>query len=204
MDGSAAPFVYLLRSAGVESQRKLKRFLVVRRPLEVRDGDRFAQILPAPRFGVTCTIDFNHPLIREQELHFTLSEHSFDREIARARTFTLMREIEQLQQRGLAKGGSLENAIVVDDFSVLNPEGLRFADEFVRHKVLDIIGDLALCGMPVVGHFVGYKSGHALHQKLVRALCSGTDAVEIVERRERRQLEACLQLLPGFAVPERV
>jgi UDP-3-O-[3-hydroxymyristoyl] N-acetylglucosamine deacetylase len=189
MDGSAAPFVYLLRTAGIELQRQLKRFLVVRKPIEVRAGDKFARIVPAPQFGISCTIDFDHPLIREQELRLTISDRVYDREIARARTFALLRDIEGLQKIGLAKGGSLENAIVVDDFNVLNPEGLRFADEFVRHKVLDVMGDLALCGMPVIGHFTSYKSGHTLNQMLVRRLVAPGDAAEIVEVREKRQLE---------------
>ena len=130
-----------------------------------------------------------HPLIREQELRLTISDRVYYREIARARTFALLRDIEGLQKIGLAKGGSLENAIVVDDFNVLNPEGLRFADEFVRHKVLDVMGDLALCGMPVIGHFTSYKSGHTLNQMLVRRLVAPGDAAEIVEVREKRQLE---------------
>lgn len=204
MDGSAAPFVYLLRTAGIELQRRFKRFLVVREPLEVREGDRLAQILPAPQLSVTCTIDFDHPLIKDQELLVTLSDRAYHREIARARTFALRRDIEGLQRAGLARGGSLENAIVVDDFSILNPEGLRFPDEFVRHKVLDVIGDLALCGMPVIGHFVSYKSGHALHQRLVQTLMQAVgSAVEIVEVRERHQLEK-LALLPAFSMPEQV
>jgi UDP-3-O-[3-hydroxymyristoyl] N-acetylglucosamine deacetylase len=189
MDGSAAPFVYLLRTAGVELQRKLKRFLVVRKTLEVRDGDKLARVAPAPHFGISCKIDFDHPLIKDQELRLVLSDRVYYREIARARTFTLLRDVEGLKKVGLAKGGSLENAIVVDEFNILNPEGLRFADEFVRHKILDIMGDLALCGMPVIGHYTSYKSGHTLNQKLVRQLVAASDAVEVVEVREKHQLE---------------
>jgi len=200
MDGSAAPFVDLLRSAGVELQRKLKRFLVVRKALEARAGDKLARIVPAPHFGISCTIDFDHPLIKDQELRLVINEQSYCREIARARTFTLLRDVEGLKKIGLAKGGSLENAIVVDDFNILNPEGLRFADEFVRHKILDILGDLALCGMPVIGHFTSYKSGHTLNQKLVRQLVSGSDAVELVEVREKRQLEKLTLGSPAFGL----
>jgi UDP-3-O-[3-hydroxymyristoyl] N-acetylglucosamine deacetylase len=201
MDGSAAPFVYLLRSAGLELQRRPKRFMVVRRPIEVHDGDRFCQILPAPQLSLNCTIDFDHPLLRDQEVHFTLSDRTYDREVARARTFAFRRDVESLQRAGLAKGGSLANAIVIDDFNILNPEGLRYADEFVRHKVLDLLGDLALCGMPVLGHVVAYKSGHALHHRLARALCAGGDAVEVVEAREERQFQIKLGLLTGFGMP---
>ena len=202
MDGSAAPFVYLLRTAGIELQRKLKRFLVVRKTLEVRDGDKRAQMAPASQFGISCTIDFDHPLIKDQELRITLSDQTYARDIARARTFALLRDVEGLQRIGLARGGSLANAIVVDDFNILNPEGLRFADEFVRHKVLDIVGDLALCGMPVIGHFTSYKSGHALNHKLVQLLCEQSDAVEIVEVREQKQLERLARLPAAFGLPE--
>jgi len=200
MDGSAAPFVYLLRTAGVELQRKLKRFLVVRKTLEVREGDKLARIAPAPQFGISCTIDFDHPLIKDQDLRVVLSDRVYYREIARARTFTLLRDVEGLKKVGLAKGGSLENAIVVDEFNILNPEGLRFADEFVRHKVLDIMGDLALCGLPVIGHFTSHKSGHTLNQKLVRQLAVPSDAVEVVEVREKRQLEKLALGSPAFGL----
>jgi UDP-3-O-[3-hydroxymyristoyl] N-acetylglucosamine deacetylase len=200
MDGSAAPFVYLLRTAGIELQRKLERFLVVRKAIEVREGDKLARIAPAPHFGISCTIDFDHPLIKDQELRLVLSDQVYYREIARARTFTLLRDVEGLKKIGLAKGGSLENAIVVDDFHILNPGGLRFADEFVRHKVLDIMGDLALCGMPVIGHYTSYKSGHTLNQKLVRQLALESDAVEVVEVHEKGQLEKLALGSPAFGL----
>ncbi|HTP28285.1 MAG TPA: UDP-3-O-acyl-N-acetylglucosamine deacetylase [Anaeromyxobacteraceae bacterium] len=200
MDGSAGPFVYLLRTAGVELQRKLKRFLVVRKAIEVREGDKLARIAPAPQFGISCTIDFDHPLIKDQDLRVVLSDRVYYREIARARTFTLLRDVEGLKRVGLARGGSLENAIVVDDFNILNPEGLRFADEFVRHKVLDIMGDLALCGLPVIGHFTSHKSGHTLNQKLVRQLAVPSDSVEVVEVREKRQLEKLALESPAFGL----
>ncbi len=199
MDGSAAPFVSLIRAAGIEVQRKLRRFLVIRRPLEARDGDRLAQLLPAPELCVSCTIDFDHPLIQSQNLHLTVDARSFQREIAPARTFALRRDVEGLRKLGLAQGGSLENAVVVDDFNILNPEGLRFTDEFVRHKALDVLGDLALVGTPILGHVVAHKSGHALHQKLVRALRAAGDAVERVEAREERQLALKLDRLFGLA-----
>jgi UDP-3-O-[3-hydroxymyristoyl] N-acetylglucosamine deacetylase len=205
MDGSAAPFIYLIRTAGIAMQRRFKRFLVVRRPIEVRDGEKRARILPSTQLAVSCTIDFDHPLIKDQSLHVELSDKVFYRDIARARTFGFLKEVESLKKRGLAQGGSLENAIVVDEFSVLNAEGLRYPDEFVRHKILDIIGDLALCRMPVVGHFVSYKSGHSLNQRLVsrlnqQAIESG--AAEIVEVREERQLEKFSIAPPAFGLPE--
>ncbi len=202
MDGSAAPFVYLIRTAGIELQRKLKRFLVVRKSLEVSEGSRRAQISPAAQFGVSCTIDFDHPLISDQKLDVQMSDRVFHREISRARTFGFLRDVETMKRMGLALGGSLENAIVVDDFNILNPEGLRFADEFVRHKILDIIGDLALCGMPVIGHFSSEKSGHALNQRLLRRLLSETGAAEIVAVRERKQLERMAILPPSWGLLE--
>jgi UDP-3-O-[3-hydroxymyristoyl] N-acetylglucosamine deacetylase len=202
MDGSAAPFVYLIRSAGIELQRKLKRFLVVRKTLEVSESGKRAQIAPAPQFGISCTVDFDHPLISDQKLEVQMSDRVFYREISRARTFGFLRDVEGMKRKGLALGGSLENAIVVDDFNILNPEGLRYADEFVRHKILDIIGDLALCGMPVIGHFTSVKSGHALNQRLLRRLLTEPNAAEIVEVRERKQLERMAIIPPSWGALE--
>lgn len=202
MDGSAAPFVYLIRTAGIELQRRFKRFLVVRKPIEVVDGDKRAQIAPAPQFSISCTIDFDHPLISDQQIEIQMSDRIFYREICRARTFGFLRDVESLKRMGLARGGSLDNAIVVDDFNILNPEGLRYSDEFVRHKILDVIGDLALCGMPVIGRFTSIKSGHALNQRLLRKLLQEPGAAEIVEVRERKQLERLAILPPSFGVLE--
>jgi UDP-3-O-[3-hydroxymyristoyl] N-acetylglucosamine deacetylase len=198
MDGSAAPFVYLIRTAGIELQRKFKRFLVVRKTIEVSENGKRAQISPAAQFGISCTIDFDHPLISDQKLEVQMSDRVFYREISRARTFGFLRDVESMKRMGLALGGSLENAIVVDDFNILNPEGLRYADEFVRHKILDIVGDLALCGMPVIGHFTSVKSGHALNQRLLRRLVNEPNAAEIVEVRERKQLERMAILPPSW------
>jgi UDP-3-O-[3-hydroxymyristoyl] N-acetylglucosamine deacetylase len=203
MDGSAAPFVYLIRTAGIDLQRKFKRFLVVRKTLEVSEGGKRAQISPAAQFGISCTIDFDHPLISDQKLEVQMSDRVFYREISRARTFGFLRDVETMKRMGLALGGSLENAIVVDDFNILNPEGLRYADEFVRHKILDIIGDLALCGMPVIGHFSSVKSGHALNQRLLRRLVSEPGAAEIVAVRERKQLERMAILPPSWGSLEK-
>lgn len=170
LDGSAAPFVFLLRSAGIAEQRKSKRFLVIRRPVTVRDGDKVASLSPASQFSVSSTIDFKHPLISDQSYQLAFSAGAFLREIARARTFGFVRDVEALKRAGMALGGSLENAIVIDDFSILNPDGLRFPDEFVRHKILDAMGDVFLFGMPVIGQLRAHKSGHALNHKLVASV----------------------------------
>jgi UDP-3-O-[3-hydroxymyristoyl] N-acetylglucosamine deacetylase len=168
MDGSAAPFVYLIHQAGIRPQRRMRRRLVIRRPLEVRDGNRSVRVIPSREFKVSAEIDFPHPSIGRQSLHsLVVKPGSFARSIAPARTFGFLKEVQQLQSLGLAKGGSLQNAIVLDDERVLNREGLRFADEFVRHKVLDLIGDLALAGLQIQGHFKAVRGGHALHQALV-------------------------------------
>ncbi len=203
MDGSAAPFVYLCRTAGIELQRRLKRFLVVRKTVAVDDGDKHAEIGPAPRFGITCTIDFDHPLISDQKLSLQMNDRVFHREICRARTFGFLADVERMKSKGLALGGSLENAIVVDDFNILNPEGLRYADEFVRHKILDVMGDLALCGMPVIGHFTSMKSGHALNQRLLRRLLADPGAAEVVEVQGRKQLEKVALAPPAWGALEK-
>jgi UDP-3-O-[3-hydroxymyristoyl] N-acetylglucosamine deacetylase len=180
LDGSAAPFVVMIREAGVQTLRAGRRFVVLDRPVEVREGDKLARFEPADAFRISFTADFNHPLITNQSLDVTVSDRTFEREIARARTFCFRRDIEKMQAMGLAKGGSLENAIVVDEYSILNPEGLRFADEFARHKVLDAIGDLALFGMPVVGALTAVKSGHAMNQALVRKVLADPTCHRIV------------------------
>jgi UDP-3-O-[3-hydroxymyristoyl] N-acetylglucosamine deacetylase len=180
LDGSAAPFVCLVQEAGVKVQRVGKRYLVVEQPVEIRDGDKLARLEPADAFSVEFTADFGHPLITNQSFRVVLSDRTFDREVARARTFCFRRDIERMQAMGLAKGGSLENAIVVDEFSILNPEGLRFPDEFARHKVLDAIGDLALFGMPVLGALTAVKSGHAMNQALVRKVLADPAAHRVV------------------------
>ncbi len=180
LDGSAAPFVCLVQEAGIQRQRAARRYLVVEAPVEVRDGDKVARLEPAETFSVEFTADFNHPLITNQSFRSTVSDRTFEREIARARTFCFLRDIERMQAAGLARGGSLENAIVVDEFSILNPEGLRFPDEFARHKVLDAIGDLALFGMPVLGALVAVKSGHAMNQALVRKVLADPASHRVV------------------------
>jgi UDP-3-O-[3-hydroxymyristoyl] N-acetylglucosamine deacetylase len=149
MDGSADPFVALVREAGIHEQRTARRFLMVRRPVSIVDGDKLARLSPARgKFSISYTVDFQHPLISDQTCKLEMNDRSFQKEIARARTFGFKRDVERLHRAGLARGGSLDNAVVVDDFNILNPEGLRFPDEFVRHKILDAIGDLALLGKP--------------------------------------------------------
>lgn len=182
MDGSAAPFVFLLQSAGVVEQEALKKFVRIKRKLSVEDADKVASVLPFDGFKVSFTIDFDHPVFRDRTAHAELdfSTASFEHEVSRARTFGFVHEIEHLRSRGLARGGSVDNAIVVDEYRILNQEGLRYEDEFVRHKVLDAVGDLYLLGHCLIGEFRAYKSGHALNNALVRALIAQPDAWEMV------------------------
>jgi UDP-3-O-[3-hydroxymyristoyl] N-acetylglucosamine deacetylase len=171
MDGSAASFVFLIRAAGVFEQDAPRRSLRVRRPFEVQDGDRRIRIEPARDFRVSYSVDFAHPAIGRQQLReLVVDDESFEQEICRARTFGFLREVEALWRAGLARGGNLDNTVVMDDFRVLNRDGLRWPDEFVRHKLLDLLGDLALLGMPIRGHLTVERGGHALHQRFVRAL----------------------------------
>jgi UDP-3-O-[3-hydroxymyristoyl] N-acetylglucosamine deacetylase len=177
MDGSAAPFVYLLRSAGIFAQRAPRRVLRVRRKLEIVDGQRSISIEPARDFRVTYAVDFDHPVIRRQELRLgPIDAEGFERDISAARTFGFLREVRGLWEAGFARGGSFDNTVLLDEESVANPGGLRWSDEFVRHKVLDLFGDLALLGMPVRGHVRAERGGHALHQQLVNALLANPEA----------------------------
>ncbi|HCH21052.1 MAG: UDP-3-O-[3-hydroxymyristoyl] N-acetylglucosamine deacetylase [Cellvibrionales bacterium] len=182
MDGSAGPFVFLLQSAGIEEQSVAKKFIRIKREIRVEEDDKFASFLPRNGFKVTFTIDFDHPVFRGRpacaEVDFCST--SFVREVSRARTFGFMHEMEHLRSKGLAQGGSVDNAIVVDDYRILNEDGLRYEDEFVRHKVLDAIGDLYLLGNSLIGEFRAHKSGHALNNKLLRALMVQQDAWEVV------------------------
>ena len=182
MDGSAAPFVYLLRSAGLFRQREARRVLRVRRRIEIADGDRRISIEPARDFRVTYAVDFDHPMIRRQTRRFRpLDAECFEREISAARTFGFLREVHALWDAGFAQGGSFENTVVLDDQRVVNRGGLRWPDEFVRHKVLDLMGDLALVGMQLQGHVEVDRGGHALHQQLVCAIAASPDAWTVVE-----------------------
>jgi UDP-3-O-[3-hydroxymyristoyl] N-acetylglucosamine deacetylase len=182
MDGSAGPFVFLIQSAGIEEQNAAKKFIRIKRPVTVKDGDKIASFLPFDGFKVSFTIDFDHPVFKDRTGHAELdfSSTSFVKEVSRARTFGFMHEIEYLRSKGLAQGGSVDNAIVVDEYRILNEDGLRYEDEFVKHKVLDAIGDLYLLGTSLIGEFRAYKSGHGLNNASLRALIKDTDAWEWV------------------------
>ena len=182
MDGSAGPFVFLIQSAGVEEQNVAKRFIRIKQPIEVRDGDKVARFEPFNGFKVSFGIDFDHPAMDQDGRNSIIdfSSTSFVKEVSRARTFGFLRDIEMLRENGLALGGSMDNAIVVDDFRVLNEDGLRYQDEFVRHKILDAIGDLYLLGHSLIGAFSGYKSGHELNNRLLKSLIAQPEAWEEV------------------------
>ena len=182
MDGSASPFVFLLQSAGIVEQNVPKRFIRVTKPVEVRDGDKIARFEPYDGFKLGFTVKFDHPMIpaSQSRAEVDFSTGGYIREVARARTFGFMRDLEYMRERNLGLGGSMDNAIVLDEFRVLNDDGLRYADEFVRHKILDAIGDLYLAGHAILGKYEGYKSGHALNNTLVRSLIAQTDVWEEV------------------------
>ena len=182
MDGSSGPFVFLLQSAGVVEQDAPKRFIRVLEPVEVREGDKIARFEPYDGFKLDFTIAFDHPAIplAHSRAEVEFSTEAYIREVSRARTFGFMRDLEYMRERNLGLGGSMDNAIVLDEFRVLNDDGLRYANEFVRHKILDAVGDLYLAGHPILGLFKGYKSGHALNNKLVRALLEQRSAWETV------------------------
>ena len=182
MDGSAAPFVFLMQSAGIEEQNRAKKFLRVIKPVEVRNGDKWARFDPFEGFKVSFTISFDHPIFlnSKQDASVDFSSSSFVKEVSRARTFGFMRDLEEMRKAGLAQGGSLDNAIVLNDFNIVNEDGLRYGDEFVKHKVLDAIGDLYLLGHPMIGEFTAHKSGHALNNQVLRTLVADESAWELV------------------------
>jgi UDP-3-O-[3-hydroxymyristoyl] N-acetylglucosamine deacetylase len=180
MDGSAAPFIYLIQEAGVKPLSSVRRYLKVLRPMSLTRGDKRIAVYPSDHFKVTYSIAYDHPMLRHQSRTIRLSEETFVEEIAPARTFTFLNEVERLRQQGLALGGSLENAIVIGDTGILN-NALRFDDEFVRHKILDVIGDLSLVGYPVVGHLVAHRGGHALHTAFAAKILEERDAWKLVE-----------------------
>lgn len=189
MDGSAGPFVFLIQSAGVDEQAAPKRFIRIRKTVEIEENGKWVRFEPWDGFKVSFTIDFDHPIFRNstQVACIDFSTTSFVKEISRARTFGFMRQLEALRQNGLARGGGLDNAIVMDDFRILNEDGLRYEDEFVKHKILDAIGDLYLLGHPLIGAFSACKSGHALNNKLLRALVADADAWELMSFEETDQ-----------------
>lgn len=186
MDGSAGPFVFLIQSAGVEEQNAVKRYIRIRRTVRVEDGDKWAMVEPFKGFKVGFTIEFDHPVFNDRDgfAEIDFSTTSFVKEVSRARTFGFQRDVELLQERNLALGGSLDNAVVVDDYRILNEDGLRYNDEFVKHKILDAIGDLYLLGHSLVGAFRGYKSGHALNNRLLKALLADSEAWELVSYKD--------------------
>jgi UDP-3-O-[3-hydroxymyristoyl] N-acetylglucosamine deacetylase len=182
MDGSAGPFVFLVQSAGFETQNAPKRFIRIRKKIRVSDGEKWAQFTPFDGFKVGFEIEFDHPYFKQhtKRAEIDFSTTSFVKEVARARTFGFMRDVEMLRERNLALGGSLNNAVVVDDYRILNEDGLRYEDEFVKHKILDAIGDLYLLGNSLIGAFEGYKSGHELNNKLLRTLMATEDAYQVI------------------------
>ena len=201
LDGSAGPFIRMIAEAGILVQEKVQPVLKVTRPIFVREGSKQLAVWPADTTSISYLIDFDHPLLREQSRNYQVSEENFIREVADARTFGFLRDVQALQANGLAKGGSLENAVVLDADAVLNREGLRYQDEFVRHKILDIIGDLALVGMPVIGHVVAHKAGHGLNAQLVgKLLQSPTNWVLVgdPERTAPRRVPATYQESVAF------
>ena len=181
MDGSAGPFTAMLQEAGVKVQSGKRYFFVVKKPIEMAEEDKKVGLYPSDSLKITYTIDFHHPLVSEQSFTISLTDDLFEKEISWARTFGFLHEVNYLKQNGFARGGSLENAVVLDREKILNPEGLRYENEFVRHKVLDCMGDLSLLGMPFVGHIVAYKSGHALNHALLKRFIDQKSCWETVE-----------------------
>ncbi len=201
MDGSAGPFVFLLQSAGIEEQSAAKQFIRILHPVEVKEGDKWVRLDPYNGFKVDLSIDFVHPVFdrSRQSVSVDFSTTSYIKEVCRARTFGFMQDVETMRAQGLALGGSLDNAIVMDEYRVLNTDGLRYDDEFVKHKVLDAIGDLYLLGHPLIGAFSGYKSGHALNNQLLRRLLQERQAWERVSFERAEDAPAFLAWQPQLA-----
>lgn len=201
MDGSGASFVFLLKETGISTLNQSKKFLVVLEPVRVEVNDKWAQIEPASKLIIDSTIVFAHPVIKTQKKVFEFSCENYMNEISRARTFGMLRDVDMLKRRGLVKGGSLDNAIVLDDFKVMNNDGLRFKDEFVRHKILDTIGDISLLGYEVAGKITTYKSGHNLHNLLCRKLLETPSAYQIVSANSLQKEAIQAFELPGALAP---
>jgi UDP-3-O-[3-hydroxymyristoyl] N-acetylglucosamine deacetylase len=189
MDGSAGPFVFLIQSAGIVEQNAPKKFLKIKEKVVIQDKDKFASLEPYHGFKISFGINFDHPAFKkdDQYLEIDFADHSFVKEIARARTFGFMGEYEMMRERNLARGASLDNAVVLNDYTVVNEGGLRYGNEFVKHKILDVTGDLYLLGYNILGHFSGYKSGHALNNKLLNSLLAQQHAWELVDFTESNQ-----------------
>ena len=191
MDGSASPFIYLLLDAGIEEQNAPKKFIRIKQTVRVEEGDKWAEFKPYSHgLRLDFTIDFTHPMITKEVRNYKMefSAQHFIQQLSRARTFTFMKDVEYLQSIGLALGGSLDNAIVLDEYRILNEEGLRFKDELVRHKMLDAVGDLFMCGYNILGDFKAYKSGHGLNNKLLRAVLANQSAWEFVTFDDKQQI----------------
>ncbi|MCH1477552.1 MAG: UDP-3-O-acyl-N-acetylglucosamine deacetylase [Arenicellales bacterium] len=201
MDGSAAVFVFLIQSAGIEMQSEAKRFIRIKDRIEVREGDKWARFEPYDGFRLSFSIDFDHPTMKSSAQHATvdLSKASFTKEVSRARTFGFLQDVEALREAGLARGGSLDNAIVLDDDRVINDDGLRYGDEFVKHKILDAIGDLYLLRHPLIGTFSAHKSGHGLNNGLLRELVDQTSCWETVTYDDSEPVPAPDFMHPAFA-----
>lgn len=196
MDGSSSPFIYLLLDAGIEEQNATKKFIRIKQKIRVEEGDKWAEFAPYNGFKLDFTIDFTHPMITKEVRHYQMefSAQQFIQQLSRARTFTFMKDVEYLQSIGLALGGSLDNAIVLDDYRILNEDGLRFKDELVRHKMLDAVGDLFMCGYNILGDFKAYKSGHGLNNKLLRAVLADENAWEFVTFEEKSSVPVGYQV----------
>ncbi len=196
MDGSAGTFIFLLQSAGIVEQSAAKKFIRIKKTVEVKDGDKWVRFEPFNGYKLSFTINFTHPVFAttKQNVTVDLGEHSYIKEVSRARTFGFMQDVEAMRAQGLALGGNLDNAIVMDEYRIINPDGLRFEDEFVKHKVLDAIGDLYLLGHPLIGAFSGYKSGHALNNALLRALLADEQAWEFVTFGKPEEAPAFLRM----------
>ncbi len=201
MDGSASPFIYLLQSAGIDTLNSPKRFLRIKKPVRVEDGDKWAELVPYNGFRLDFAIDFDHPAIEtdQQNLVMDFSSQAFVQQISRARTFGFMRDIEFLQSQNKCLGGSFDNAIVLDEYRILNEDGLRYDNELVKHKVLDAIGDLYMCGHNIVGEVRAYKSGHALNNQLLRAVLADQESYEMVTYEHERDVPVTLAQ-PGMVL----
>lgn len=205
MDGSSRPFVNMLKEAGTRPQGKSKKMLVIKKPVSVKEGEGRAMLLPSDELKITYDIDFAHSAIGRQSYSITFSDKNYEDEICGARTFGFLKEVELLQAKGLGLGGSLDNVIILDDEKIVNKDGLRMADEFVKHKILDAIGDLFLLGMPIIGHFVAYKSGHRLNNLLLRELMRHESSWEIITEYNQEQSAASTSCkIPAFTILDTV
>ncbi len=202
MDGSALPFVNMFKEVGTHVQKRNKKMLVIKKPVSVNNGDGSAMFMPSDEFKITYEIDFKHPVIGRQSFDMTFSDEIYEKEICAAQTFGFLKDLEFLQAKGLALGGSLKNAIVLDDKKIINKEGQRMENVFVKHKILDAIGDVFLLGMPIIGHFMAYKSGHRLNNLLLRELMAKKECWEIVNgvNKEKAHKHNFLKKIPSFKI----